>query len=298
MPGHGGGAAVGLRYPLPVVIYVHQYALVPRMRLSARAAEGVRRGALIRVDGGFADVHPWPELGDANLDEQLALLARGETTPLTRRSLWFASMDAEARREGRSLFEGVTIPESHWLLVDDVPPAFDTVKVKMPRLLDPSLARYRLRLDFNAVLTPDAFARFLDNLDPALQIEFVEDPCPYDDAIWRELRKRVRLAADRERGAEADVVVVKPAVEEVPNDPREIVVTSYMDHPVGQLFAAVECGRLVRMSDRCGLLTHLIYEPNAFSERLGIDGTRLVPPGGAGIGFDDLLENLPWRRLT
>ena len=317
MPGHGRRAAVGLRYPLSVVIDVHEYALVPRRRLNARAIEGARRGALIRVDGGFADIHPWPELGDAKLEEQLALLARGETTALTRRSLAFARMDAEARREGRSLFEGLQIPESHWLLFgDDVPPAFDTVKVKMPCALDRSLARYRLRLDFNAALTAEEFGRFLDALDPDLNIEFVEDPCPYDPRTWRELRKRVRLAADRERGEEADVLVIKPAVDDVPHDPREIVVTSYMDHPVGQLFAAYvaaeECGRLVRtsdptsgrdvrsprLSDRCGLLTHLVYEPNAFSERLRIDGTRLVPPGGTGIGFDDLLGNLPWRTLA
>ena len=64
---------------------------------------GARRGALIRVDGGFADVHPWPELGDAPLDEQLALLARGETTPLTRASLHWARVDADARARGVSI---------------------------------------------------------------------------------------------------------------------------------------------------------------------------------------------------
>ena len=291
------------------MIDVHEYELVPRTRLNARAVDGVRRGALIRVDGGFADVHPWPELGDATLQEQLALLARRQTTALTRRSLHFARLDAEARRSGRSLFDRVTIPPSHWLLFDDVPPAFDTVKIKMPRPLDRSLARYRLRLDFNATLTPDAFVRFLDDLDPELRaaIEFVEDPCPYDDATWRALRQRVRLAADREIGEESDVLVIKPAVDEMPalRTEREIVVTSYMDHPVGQLFAALECGRLVRTtsgrdvrSPRHGLLTHVLYEPNEFSERLGIDGMRLAPPGGTGIGFDDLLETLPWRRLA
>ena len=45
-----------------------------------------RRGALIRVGSGFADFHPWPELGDEPLETQLAKLARGETTPLTRRA--------------------------------------------------------------------------------------------------------------------------------------------------------------------------------------------------------------------
>jgi len=30
---------------------------------------------------------------------------------------------------------------------------------------------------------------------------------------------------------------------------------------------------------------------------LRTDGARLLPPEGTGIGFDDLLERLPWQRL-
>src|SRR3954463_14889162 len=92
--------------------YFWRYERVPKRRLSAIA--GRRLGALIRVGDGFADVHPWPELGDAPLDQQLALLARGETTALTRASLRFAELDAAARHDGRWLFERVTIPMSHW----------------------------------------------------------------------------------------------------------------------------------------------------------------------------------------
>jgi hypothetical protein len=28
-----------------------------------------------------------------------------------------------------------------------------------------------------------------------------------------------------------------------------------------------------------------------------INETHLVPPGGTGWGFDDLLESVPWRKL-
>ena len=66
-------------------MFVHRYTL--RMRSGV-----VREGALLRVNDGFADVHPWPTLGDAPLDEQLALLARGELTPLTRASLRCAAL--------------------------------------------------------------------------------------------------------------------------------------------------------------------------------------------------------------
>jgi o-succinylbenzoate synthase len=286
-------------------IWYWRYELVPRRRLSAIAADGARQGALIRVGDGFADVHPWPELGDAAVDQQLDLLRRGETTALTRRSLSLAALDGEARRRARSLFEGVAIPPSHWPLAGgDVPAAFDTVKVKMSpgSGLDASLARYHLRLDFNATLDAEAFLSFVQSLSPELRraIDFVEDPCPYSPQIWSGLQERtgVRLALDRGGAfAGVDVLVVKPAVQELPLSDKEIVITSYMDHPVGQLGAAYVAASS-GITTTSGLTTHLLYESDAFIERMVLDGTRLVPPAGTGIGFDDLLESLPWGRLA
>jgi O-succinylbenzoate synthase len=281
------------------VIRYAPYELVARRALNARATELRRRGALIKVDGGFADVHPWPELGDAPLEEQLALLARGETTALTHASLRFAAIDAAARAEGRSLFDGVTIPESHWPGAD-APAGFDTVKIKCGPDFDASSlpGGVRIRLDFNATLDAEAFVRIAATLPAA--VEFVEDPCPYDPVVWRDLRERtgVRLALDRgDEGEGVDVLVVKPAVQELPRTARELVITSYMDHPLGQL-AAAYVAVTTATSDRCGLVTHVLYEENEFSERLRIDGARLVPPGGNGFGFDDLLEAQPWRTLA
>ena len=282
------------------MIRIYRYQLVPRVRLNARARAGARLGALLNVDGGFADVHPWPELGDAPLDDQLALLARGETTRLTLQSLRFAAADAAARREGRSLFQGLTVPRSHWpAAAGEAPEGFDTIKVKMPGgELPPSGF---LRLDFNATLDAAAFARLARTL-PHERIDFVEDPCPYDPVAWRALREEtgLRLALDREVAFDGvDVLVLKPAIQHVEAldwGSREVVVTSYMDHPVGQLHAAAVATR-VAPEAVCGLVTHLLYEPDAFSGRLRLDGARLVPPGGTGVGFDDLLEGLPWTEL-
>jgi len=268
-------------------IDVHRYTL--------RRSNGVtRHGALLRVDGeGYADVHPWPELGDAPLDEQLALLARGETTPLTRASLHLAAVDADARRRGVSLFDGVTIPESHWP-GNDPPPGFDTVKTKG---VLPVPEHVRIRIDFNASLSPEEFVRIAETL-PKERIDFVEDPCPYDAAMWRRLRAQagLRLALDRFPG-EADVLVHKPALSVAfPSFDGEVVVTSYMDHPIGQ-FGAAWVAATHDVSPRCGLMTHVLYEPDAFIERIEREGARLLPPAGTGIGFDDLLEKLRWMTI-
>ena len=296
-----------------------RYELTPKRRLSAVAVDGVRRGALIRVNGGVADIHPWPELGDLPLDEQLALLARGETTPLTKASLEFASLDASARQDGRSLFDGLTIPPSHWP-GPDPPAAFDTAKLKS---IDVIPDRVRLRIDFNATLTAEEFVQIAATL-PRERIDFIEDPCPYDDAVWRELRSTtgLRLAVDRAPRSSQhrqeclchtssamwhrhsclcsvnsyDVLILKPALDEIPCTDAEVVVTSYMDHPIGQLCAAYAAAT-ANITSTCGLITHVLFENNPFIERMRIDGTRLVPPEGSGWGFDDLLENLPWQKL-
>jgi O-succinylbenzoate synthase len=305
-----------------------RYELTPKRRLSAVAADSPRHGALIRINGGVADVHPWPELGDLTLDEQLALLARGETTPLTRASLEFASIDAAARRDGRSLFDGLTIPPSHWP-GPDPPPAFDTVKLKSIDVIPDGV---RLRIDFNATLTAEEFVDIAATL-PRERIDFIEDPCPYDAAVWRELRERtgLRLALDRAASSSQhrqecvchtgsdqhlstsadpmwhrhsclcslnsyDVLILKPAIEEIRCTDKEIVVTSYMDHPIGQLCAAYAAAT-ANITTTCGLVTHVLFENDRFIERMRIDGTRLVPPRGTGWGFDDLLETLPWQKL-
>ncbi len=282
-------------------MWISRYELFPRQRLSALAGADPRRGALLRYSDGYADIHPWPELGDAPLDRQLGLLARGEETALTAASLRFARLDGAARREGRSLFDGVTVPESHWpSAAGEAPESFDTVKVKMPGGWLPPHGR--LRLDFNATVGAEEFERIALTL-PKERIDFVEDPCPYDGAVWRRLREStgLRLALDRQVAyVGVDALIVKPAVQAIEQmdlpSGMEIVVTSYLDHPVGQLHAAAVAGRIAT-SDRCGLVTHVLYERNDFSERLELDGARLVSPGGAGIGFDDLLERLPWERL-
>lgn len=253
---------------------------------------GTREGALLRVDDGFADVHPWPELGDAPLDEQLALLRRGETTQVTRASLHLAALDGEARRRAVSLFDGLAIPLSHWP-GNDPPEGFDTIKTKGVTGFPPDV---KIRIDFNARLAPEEFLAIARTL-PGERIDFIEDPCPYDGIVWRDLRERtgLRLALDRFDG-DADVLVHKPALHTTWPNHQDVVVTSYMDHPVGQ-FGAAYIAATHDVNPRCGLFTHVLYEPDPFIERIETDGARLLPPRDTGIGFDDLLQGLPWKRL-
>jgi O-succinylbenzoate synthase len=273
-------------------MHVHRYTLHSRRGTT-------RAGALLRTGNGFADVHPWPELGDLPIDGQLALLARGELTPLTRASLHLARIDGDARRRGVSLFEGLTIPLSHWP-GNDPPRAFDTIKTKGVVEFPEDV---RIRIDFNARITAEEFEQLAKSL-PKERIDFIEDPCAYEPWVWRDLQNKTGLTlaydqpstANRQPPTDVRVLVHKPAKQTDWPSHNDVVVTSYMDHPVGQ-FGAAYVAALHRTNARCGLFTHVLYEPDAFLERVQSDGARLLPPPGTGIGFDDLLEDLPWTSI-
>jgi O-succinylbenzoate synthase len=298
------------------------YALASRGRLSPLAARRVFRGFLVRIDGGHGCVHPWPELGDASLEDEREALRSGRPLALGRRALACCRADAAARREGHSWWTGLAIPESHFTAGDEdgeVPPGFGAVKLKAGP--DPEAAALRrtleglpgglaIRIDLNGSLDgPESFLRWWDAMRPWHErIEFVEDPWPFDEAAWTEAAARsgCRFALDRWEGpARGDWIrVVKPALGPVPAVPPDtkLVFTSYLDHPVGQLFAAWEAAREATLHParvlRCGLVTQHRYSPeDPFVASLGPPTPFLSPPSGTGMGWDDLLAALPWTPL-
>ncbi len=307
-----------------------RYTLRSRGRLSARNPAREHAGALIRdFGGGVGCVHPWPTLGDAPLDEQLAAIASDRPTALGHQSLLCAEADGLARRQGRNLFAPLSVPVSHWTAAEDDDAegvganGFRSVKLKLGPGIDGAgerarhwaAAGFRLRLDFNDTLTETEFAEFWRALGDQARaaVDFVEDPCPWHPGVWRRLREELGapLAADRDvmtRAAEADWLIVKPAVinaiepaERAFRSGQRLAFTSYLDHAIGQLHAAwraAECAAVMgsRLGD-CGLITHPLFEPDPFFEQLGHRGAVLTPPPGTGLGFDELLETLPWKPL-
>jgi o-succinylbenzoate synthase len=325
-------------------IFYCPYELVARVTVNSRKSHDSRRGALLRVeheDGtiGYADCHPWEELGDLPLDEQINLLHKREVTPLTQRSLHFAQIDAIARMHNKNVFQDLIIPRSHWLisnLIKADPGAiseainqeFDHFKIKLggnlPSELDQlrkldrifSTGKAKLRFDFNQRLTQSNFEdtlKTLSTLDAV--IDFYEDPFPFDNEQWAQVQSEygVDLACDHQSQRAigvpeaASVLVIKPAVQDEAiflaslQKRQRLVITSYLDHPLGQLSAAyVAALCYAKNPDRigvCGLLPHHVYQPNAFSEKLTTKGPDLIPPEGTGFGFNDLLQAQPWQVL-
>lgn len=315
-------------------IWVHRYELESIASLNSRSTGTVRVGALIRCGSGFGCIHPWPELGDEPLEGQLSLLADGKTTRLTERTLECAQSDGVARENGVGLFSvKPAIPPSHWLYLSGDRPGeieeagFDTVKLKigpdhsslgdqadtLAKLVSTGL---KIRLDANESIEAELFRQWWASLDPTIRdrIEFVEDPIPWRDADIEALASiGVPVAADRQVARmpmHCGHAILKPAVDRIGpllewarRKGLELVVTSYMDHPLGQMWAAYRAVEIHRTDpDRlaqCGLLTHRCYRNrDPFFERIESRGPNLLPPAGTGLGFDEELERLPWKRLN
>ena len=313
---------------------ISRYRLKARGLLNSISRRREFEGALIQIDGGFGCIQPWPELGDPPLDKCLADLAGERRWPIVRRAVRCAEYDRVARDFDHSLFEEMEVPQSHATLVKTdaaelaraVDAGFTTIKLKggrdlqaEARFLDAMSAEYpalRWRIDCNESLESAEAADFLLGLAAGTRaaIDFAEDPCPYAESTWRALyqQTRVPLAVDREAttlSTAAQVMVIKPAIDEpfllgeaAIRHGQRVVLTSYMDHPLGQTFAAWEAARLELqfpgLVGLCGVQTHHLYEPDAFAEMLGPWSPVFQVPEGNGLGFDDLLDDLPWMRLT
>ena len=309
-----------------------RYVLTSRARLNAVSGRREFEGALLRIGDGYGCLHPWPELGDPVLEELLEEFRKGRlVSRLARQAAQMASIDGRWRQKAESMFDEVAewIPASHATLPEctresveeAVGGGFEVVKVKGDRGFKVLVKRMeeisrhwpelRWRIDFNEVLTKGEAIEFAHGMPQRLRarVDFLEDPCPWQRDDWTEIKRVTGLGLARDRSADGgdactEFLVMKPArhaFTSVSGGGQRLVVTSNMDHPLGQCFAAWWAGGLASRGLRvetCGLQTHELFEPTDFSARLGKARPRFRVPGGPGLGFEDLLEKLPWKRLS
>lgn len=297
-------------------LYHHRYELIAKAPLNARSERRVIAGALLRCNDGVGCVQPWPELGEPPLEYHLQELAAGRTTELTARALKCAEVDGAARRVGASLFQHLQIPPSHATCVEMptletlaalAAEGFTTAKLKINAAALETMSHWeqvplRLRLDANAAMSSGDYLQAMLKLRKEVReaIDFVEDPCPHDPVLWIMLKRKtgVPLARDRGLGTGGYAVRVwKPAAMKPFKWGGRLVITSNMDHAIGQMYAAWEAARR-RADETCGVLTHGLFEPDAFFATMSSEGPQLHSPSGTGLGFDAQLEALPWKRCV
>ena len=322
----------------------HTYVLNPIASLNSVSAGAPREGALFQVkwaDGhiGYADLHPWTELGDEALEKQIAEARQGRISSQLAQTIELARRDAVLRKEGKSIQVGGEQVRNNFLVtqVDQITVAFlnhikhqgfTTIKIKVGRDLVKEKSAiqtlaahgFKIRLDFNGTGSLQTFKDFMMDLNTQelAAIEYVEDPCPFDESAWADAQKLVKIALDapydKVNWAQLtkpcfDVLIVKPAkmnfeqaLERCQKFNLKATVTSYMDHPVGVMHAlniAMESKKKYPETMlEAGCLTHLQYQANVFSEEMKTEGPYLLAAPGTGIGFNNLLEALPWQLIS
>lgn len=263
-------------------ILISKYQITPRSSLNSlvTTSKKARDGALLKIqwmDGriGYADLHPWPELGDDTLEEQLSDLKKGRISSQLEQSIWCADQDSKLRESKKNIFEvGAKVSNNFTLsdyksapdgMLDEIRKAdFKTIKMKAGLNLEEEAnfvarmasANFKVRLDFNAALSFQSFHKFLGLLTPRakMAIEYIEDPFQFDAQQWTKASELIPLALDREvtrvKWDELPAVlpfqylILKPAKDDVDKTVQKaiqhrlkVTVTSNMDHAVGVLHA-------------------------------------------------------------
>jgi O-succinylbenzoate synthase len=312
------------------------YELFTPYKLNWKSLQKRRVGFLIRVtfeDGitGFADCHPWIELGDADVNVQKDALKKKFLTPLLQQSLKCAYIDGLYRSQKKNLLDGLVSPinhlligslSSHWNTLNGIQ-NFKTLKVKWNGALPleehvyllKAIAekKFIIRLDCNGFLSQQLFLSFLNKIKPFKEaFEFIEDPISeFDPDFFAVCQNnfQILIALDRLSLSQISllkakhVLVLKPAVQDIDNylqysSQHKIVITSYLDHPIGQLYAAYHAAKLYSSHSKallsCGLLSHRLYtNVQGWLEEKNFS----INSQGTGLGCDNKLDTQDWVLL-
>lgn len=274
-----------------------------------------RHAVLLRLtdlDGehGYSDLHPWQDLGDKPAKTQLDLLKNNQCSAQLYSSLERAVLDMDFRRQKKMAMEGIKVPESHFLWSGSTEFPGRLIKYKISASFAEDTRRVlrllelrpdvRVRLDFNNHLSEGNFSKWWEEFGKTLQahLDFLEDPMPFDAEVWRKWREKtgVAFALDRARFTEFrefsayDVMVLKPAVAPwgrwlglIAESENPIVVTSYLEHPIGKVQAAYRAAQLLQ----------------SHPERLGVCGVRCaLSTDGFGFGFQSEMDVPEWINLN
>lgn len=313
-------------------LWIHPYQLVRRGGFSK--VEGV----LLRWGEGIGCLQPWPHLGTATLEEELAALRLGKPLTLARRALAMAALDGLGRMQKRSLWDEVMMPFCHRLVFAEEVPSeilLRPVKIKVGedlQVVRPWLdcayqSTQKVRLDPNSkAIEVATWLQWWQSLaqEERGTIELIEDPLPREDVDgWKKLALAgIPLAWDWERPLSSakeswfcQAGVYKPAWRsgisagcvQAGKQLSQLVVTGMLGHPLGELYAAWIAARWMqsppagwRVSSWHGVSGwETLEDAETWTALLGPDEQgQLKKPSGWGLGLSEQLQFLTWQRLV
>lgn len=307
--------------------------------LKLKQEQKFHSGSLLRmefVDGkmGHADLHPWPEKGEASLKTHLQLLEERKFTRLLERALVIARVEALALAKRINLLSSLQIPLSHYLISDIenfcdadkiLNQGFKVFKVKLKsplkrqteKLLDVIRALgsdIKWRIDFyndlNYCQWKEWIGKYLLRF-PLQSLDFIEMPIDYQERLWLKSEIYSFLALDvwsKENTLPVPVLVWKISRKSVKHLIKKrsaglferVIFTHSLSHPLDQLSSAYFAAQFYKVEPRlqevCGLIQKGFYETKdcALPDR----GPFFPRLSGHGWGLNDyFLNRLSWKKV-
>ena len=299
-------------------------------QLEFKNGSGCLQGTLLLFEfqtdlKGYGDLLPWPQFGEKPLKDQLEDLKKGKESPRLIRLKKMALCDALARKEKRSLFSGLKIPDSHFLIEnvasfsgwDQVGEAgYQIIKAKirpnnfqkqLKGLKEGSLAlsHCRWRLDLNGSLNFQEWDSFKKPLQFLWnKIEFIEDPFKNPENFSRQNSRL--FAEDWIAHPGSAVRVVKPSrdsvdslVQQLPHRQwKKIVFTHSQETLLGQAATAWQAGGFYK--NYPSFWQTGAFKSHSFKKHKWTLNEKSHPvfksPAGFGLGYGSFLETEPWKR--
>ncbi|MDG1854482.1 MAG: hypothetical protein P8I97_10000 [Verrucomicrobiales bacterium] len=286
-------------------VQIHKYTTHFESPPNALSSSGTIEGALINHAGGYGCLQPWPSLGDDDLKYHLQSIVKNDLTEQAMACLKCCEIDSMARAKGIDLFNNLIIPRSH-LLIPSVPVQgisenlkkdlkdFSHVKIKgnnevlkVAHYIERIPKKISIRVDFNSSLEVEEFILFTHELTPEAfqQIDFIEDPFPYDPNLWEHYSDQSGLDFALDRGPnDADrgfsVRVWKPTISSHLPNHMPFCITHNMDHELGRRYAT--------------------YQSAIAGNAVSVHGTGTfdMSKNGHGLGMTEILDQLQWEELA
>ena len=305
-------------------------AYISPYELEFQRGGGNLQGALLMFEfqsdlRGFCDFLPRPRFGERSFQKQMADFKKGRLSCRLKILKDIALCDALARREKRSLFFSLKVPESHFLIEDKAPlslweeiskAGYKVIKVKLKsrsfqeqtaslRAVCQAFPHFRYRLDLNGRLKPGDWPYFRKSFKFLWNhIEFIEDP--FDKPLSFVGDGADVFAQDWIVNPRSCIRVVKPSrdflqriIKDIPARPwKKIVFTHSQETLLGQAVTAWSAGVFYRKYPRfraVGAFKCFSFKKSRWTSN-GDRTPFFKPPAGFGLGFGYLLEKEPWIR--
>lgn len=326
-----------------------EYSLTPKRPLNSQIAHSENRNGLLikktfpnsRIEnedrnniatflGTYFDFLYWPELGDSpnsylkGIENELIFLEEYLFPKLKGPPI----QNLANLPEVKSNFVITHIHSEMGPQLEELKAlGFETLKLKMSSryeeelkiLLKFPINNFEIRLDFNSSSHSHIIQDSYSLLRKISNLEYIEDPCPFDLVNWKNLNQTVPLAFDQPQACMPNQKAFEEAMKFIKHfilkptrnisfdvlmglikNQKKVTLTNMMDSPIGTwrvyLYYLFLKNDFPKTFSTPGIYTHHLYENTFAANHLPFHGSLWQPKINSLKEFMVFLNALPWKE--